>query len=58
MLLSSVIVFVYMMLLMQVMVEHDLLSHLRAHKKFLLLSQGDFVTTLLDTVSAELSKYY
>eukprot|EP00953_Heterococcus_sp_UTEX-ZZ885_P026619 14357-Heterococcus_DN1.PRE.6 len=39
-----------------VMVEHDLTSHLRAHKKFLLLSQGDFVTTLLDTVSAELSK--
>lgn len=39
---------------LQVMVQHALPSHLRALKKFLLVGQGDFVTTLLDTVGVEL----
>ena len=36
--------------------DYDLLEHLKALKKFLLLGQGDFVSALLDAVGPELSK--
>ena len=38
------------------MEQHQLISHLRTLKKFLLLSQGDFVTLLLDSLQSELSE--
>ena len=34
--------------------EHELMAHLRALKKFMLLGQGDFVTCLMDTLGSEL----
>ena len=34
--------------------EHELMGHLRALKKFMLLGQGDFVTCLMDTLGSEL----
>ncbi|CAM9387478.1 unnamed protein product [Chrysoparadoxa australica] len=43
-------------ILEQVMGKHQLLSHLRALKKFMLLGQGDFVTTLMDQLGPELGK--